>query len=135
MAGFTPIKKRGEPGEKAEFLIGSIAKDVKVMFEIEHKNKVVKKEWIEISEQQKKITIPILEKYRGNFQVHFTFVKHGRKFTYSSQITVPHTNKMLDIEFETFRNKLLPGQKEEWKIKIKGKKGEKVAAENGGYAI
>ncbi|NQX97427.1 MAG: hypothetical protein HRT73_06050, partial [Flavobacteriales bacterium] len=99
------------------------------MFEIEHKNKVVKKEWIEISEQQKKITIPILEKYRGNFQVHFTFVKHGRKFTYSSQITVPHTNKMLDIEFETFRNKLLPGQKEEWKIKIKGKKGEKVAAE------
>jgi len=126
---FTPIKKRGEPGEKAEFLIGSIAKNVKVMFEIEHKNKVVKKERIDLSEQQKKITIPILEKYRGNFQVHFTFVKHGRQFTYSSQITVPHTNKMLDIEFETFRNKLLPGQKEEWKIKIKGKKGEKVAAE------
>ena len=44
-------------------------------------------------------------------------------------INVPYTNKMLDVEFETFRNKLLPGQKEEWKIKIKGKKGEKVAAE------
>jgi len=126
---YTPIKKKGEPGEVAEFLIGSAAKDVKVMFEIEHKNKVVKKEWITISNSQKTITIPILEKYRGNFQVHFTFVKHGRQFTYSSPVTVPHTNKMLDLEFETFRNKLLPGQKEEWKIKIKGKKGEKVAAE------
>jgi hypothetical protein len=36
---------------------------------------------------------------------------------------------MLDIEFESFRNKLLPGQQEEWKIKIKDKKGEKIAAE------
>lgn len=126
---FTAIKKKGEPGEKAVFLIGSAAKDIQVMYEVEHKNKMVHKEWIKISGQQKKITIPILEKYRGNFQVHFTFVKHGRKFTYSTPVTVPHTNKMLDIEFETFRNKLLPGQKEEWKIKIKGKKGEKVAAE------
>ena len=35
----------------------------------------------------------------------------------------------MDITFESFRNKLLPGQKEEWKIKIRGKKGDKVAAE------
>ncbi len=126
---FEALKAKGEPGEKAEFLIGSAAKDVQVMYEIEHRGKIVQKEWIKINSEQKKITIPILEKYRGNFQVHFTFVKHGRIFTYSSPVTVPHTNKQLDLEFETFRNKLLPGQKEEWKIKIKGKKGEKVAAE------
>jgi uncharacterized protein YfaS (alpha-2-macroglobulin family) len=35
----------------------------------------------------------------------------------------------LDIEFITFRDKLFPGQNEEWKLKIKGPKGEKVAAE------
>tara|TARA_B100000809_G_scaffold71156_2_gene68756 strand:+ start:7220 stop:13384 length:6165 start_codon:yes stop_codon:yes gene_type:complete len=126
---FSPLKKKGEPGEKAEFLIGSAAKDVKVMYEIEHQNKIVHQEWININATQKKISIPIKEVYRGNFQVHFTFVKHGRNFIYSSTVNVPHTNKMLDIQFETFRNKLLPGQKEEWKIKIKGKKGEKVAAE------
>jgi uncharacterized protein YfaS (alpha-2-macroglobulin family) len=127
---FSKIKDKGEPGESAVFLIGSAAKDVNVLFEIEHKNKIVKKEKLVLkSGEQRRIIIPILEKYRGNFQVQFTFVKHGRNFTYSSPVTVPHTNKMLDLEFETFRNKLLPGQKEEWKIKIKGKKGEKVAAE------
>ena len=73
--------------------------------------------------------VAILEKHRGNFHVHFTFVKHGRNFTYSSNVNVPYTNKMLDVQFETFRNKLLPGQKEEWKIKIKGKNGEKIGAE------
>ena len=42
---------------------------------------------------------------------------------------MPYTNKKLDIEFETFRDKLIPGQQEEWKIKIKDKKGDKLAAE------
>lgn len=129
LSWFVPIKKKGEPGEKAEFLIGSAAKNVKVLYEMVHKDKVVYKEWLILNSEQKKVSIPIIEEYRGNFQVHFTFVKHGRKFTYSPMVIVPHTNKMLDVEFETFRNKLLPGQKEEWKIKIKGKKGEKVAAE------
>ena len=126
---FTPVKAKGEPGENAEFLIGSAANDVNIMYEIEHKNVIVHKEWIKLSGKQKKIVIPILENYRGNFQVHFTFVKHGRTFTYSSPVVVPHTNKQLDLEFETFRNKLIPGQKEEWKVKIKGKNGEKIAAE------
>jgi uncharacterized protein YfaS (alpha-2-macroglobulin family) len=126
---FTALKSKGEPGEKAEFIIGSAAKDVTVMYEIEHRNKIVKKEWVKINSEQKKVVIPILEKYRGNFHVHFTFVRHSRTFSYQSTISVPHTNKQLDLEFETFRNKLLPGQKEEWKVKIKGKKGEKVAAE------
>ena len=36
---------------------------------------------------------------------------------------------MLDISFETFRNKLWPGQKEEWRLKIAGANKDKVAAE------
>ncbi|MGB0886536.1 MAG: alpha-2-macroglobulin family protein [Vicingaceae bacterium] len=126
---FTALKAKGEPGEKAMFLIASAAKNVKVLYEIEHQNNIVKKEWLELSNEQKKISIPILENHRGNFQVHFTFVKHNRKFNYTTVVTVPYSNKKLNLEFETFRNKLLPGEKEEWKIKIKGKKGEKVAAE------
>ncbi len=126
---FMPLKVKGEPGEKAEFLIGSAAKDVMVVYEVEHKRNIVKKEWIKLSGQQKKIVVPIEEKHRGNFHVHFTFVKHNRNYNFTSTVSVPYTNKKLDVEFETFRNKLLPGQEEEWKIKIKGKKGEKVAAE------
>lgn len=129
MAWFTPLKINGEPGEKAEFLIASAAKDVSVLYEIEHKGKIVEQKRILLNAAQQKISIPILEKYRGNFHVHFMLVKHNRQFNFTSTVTVPHTNKQLDIEFETFRNKLLPGQEEEWKLKIKGKKGEKVAAE------
>lgn len=127
---FTSIKSKGEPGEKAIFLIGSAAKDVQLLYEIEHKGKITSQKRMTLkSSEQRKIIIPIKEEHRGNFQVHFTFIKHGRQYAISSTVSVPYTNKELDIQFETFRNKLYPGQKEQWKIKIRGKKGEKVAAE------
>ena len=118
-----------EPGSKARLVIGTKEKDVKVLYEIEHKGEVVKKEYITLNQEQKLIEIPVEEKHRGNFAFHCVFIKNNRSYTNNGVITVPYTNKQLDIEFETFRNKLLPGQKEEWKLKIKDKKGDKVAAE------
>ncbi len=118
-----------EPGDKAKILIGSGADDVKVLYEIEQDAEILQKEWIKLDAQQKLIEIPIIEEYRGNIIVHLTFVKHNRLYTNNYTINVPWTNKKLKLEFETFRNKLLPGEKEEWRIKIKDSDGDKVAAE------
>lgn len=126
---FTKLKNTVEPGEKASYLVGSAAKNVNILYEIEHKGKIISRNWIKLSGSQQKIEIPITEEHRGNFVVHFSFVKHGRNFNFSDVVYVPYTNKMLDVKFETFRNKLLPGQNEEWKIKISDKNGDKVAAE------
>ena len=121
--------KQYEPGEKAIILLSTKWKDVTVLMEIEEKNKIVSRQWIRLSDEQKTISIPILDKHRGNFAVHFSTVRNNRFHNQSVVINVPYTNKELDIEFETFRNKILPGSEEEWKLKIKGKKGEKLAAE------
>jgi hypothetical protein len=118
-----------EPGEKAKFVIGSKLENVKVLYEIEHKGQIVKKEFITLNKEQKIIEIPVEEKHRGNFSYHLLFVKNNRVYSQNGAITVPYSNKELDMEFETFRNKLQPGQKEEWRVKIKDKKGDKLAAE------
>ncbi|MCP4151043.1 MAG: hypothetical protein GY757_25085, partial [bacterium] len=59
------------------------------------------------------------KEYRGNLRVHFTYIKHNRLYRYEELVTVPWTDKELEITFETFRNKIKPGQKEEWRIKIR----------------
>ncbi len=123
------IKTQGEPGEKATFVIGTAEEELLVTYEIEHQGEVVHSEVLELHKEQRLIEIPIEEKHRGNFNVTFTTTKHNRFFQDHKTITVPYTNKRLDLTFESFRNKLLPGQKEEWKIKIRGAKGDKVAAE------
>ncbi len=126
---FILLKNKVEPGDTASFLIGTKNKDVKVLYEIEFKDKIIQKQWLDLSDEQRKINIPVIEKYRGNFTIHLCFIKNNRIYYHKETIVVPRTNKQLDITFETFRNKLMPGEKEEWRIKIKGMKGEKVASE------
>ena len=126
---FVPIKTNAEPGEKAKFLIGSSLSGVNILYEIENKGKLLEKSWIKTVGFQQLVEIPVKEEYRGNFSVHFTFIKDNRLYKHDVTIVVPRTNKRLDISFETFRDKLYPGQDEEWKIKITGKNGDKVAAE------
>jgi hypothetical protein len=77
----------------------------------------------------KPIQVKVEENDRGNFAVHASFIKHNRFYNHTQIINVPFTNKELDIQFETFRNKLLPGQAEEWKLIVKDKRGERAAAE------
>lgn len=124
-----PVSVFCEPGQKSEFVIGSAYKQVKVLYEVEHQGQVVSSEFLELNSEQKLIQIPVEEKHRGNFSVSFVFIKDNRLYSFNHVVTVPYTNKQLGLEFETFRDKLYPGQKEQWRIKIKGPKGEKVAAE------
>ncbi len=128
-ASFIPIKTKGEPGEKAQFLIGSSDKNVNVLFEIEQHEKIISKEWFTLNAEQKLIEIPIEESHRGNFAVHFTFVKQNRFYKTDQFVTVPWSNKEITVSLETFRNKLLPGAKEEWRLKLSGKFTDKIAAE------
>lgn len=129
MEWFTAVRYECEPGDVAEFLIGSRGDDIKVMFETEIKGKISEKKWLTLNNEQKLIEIPVTETHRGNITVHFTYIKNSRLYTSSHAIIVPYTNKQLDMEFMTFRDKLQPGQQEEWQIKIRGAKGDKVASE------
>lgn len=127
---FTEVSKKSyEPGDKALFLIGSKESNVHVVYEVERMGELLKKEYIVLNNEQKLIELPIEEKHRGGIAIHFVFVKNNRAYSESAILTVPYTNKELDIQFETFRNKLAPGQQEEWKLKIKDKRGEKAFAE------
>jgi len=126
---YSPVKTNCLPGENAVVGIGSSADGVSVLYEVEHKNKITKKSIIKLSGENKFLKIPVTEEYRGNFIIHLSFVKHNRFFSYSQNIYVPWSNKDLKIEFMSFRNKLKPGENEEWKIKITGSNKDKIAAE------
>jgi len=129
LAWFTLLNNNLEPGQKAVILVASAEKNTRLIFEVEHNGSIVDTQFITLNNEQKRIEIPILEKHRGNLGVLLTFVSHNRMMPFNSFIYVPWSNKKLDISFETFRNKLMPGEKEEWRLKIKGPGSEKYAAE------
>ncbi len=100
-----------------------------MLYEIENEGKLISREWLQLNQEKTKIEIPVKEEYRGNFFVKLVFVKGNRCYELAEKITVPYTNKELKITTETFRDKLTPGLEEEWKLRVTGMKGEKVAAE------
>lgn len=123
------LKTVAEPGETVSILLGTAENELTVFYEVELKDKIVQSDFISLSKEQKKIDFKVKPEHRGNFTVHFTTNHHNRNFRRSVTIVVPYTDKELDLEFSTFRNKLLPGQKEEWTMTIKNHKGEKEMAE------
>ncbi|MEZ5082907.1 MAG: alpha-2-macroglobulin family protein [Bacteroidales bacterium] len=126
---FYALNSNCKPGENAKFIIGSKEKNIRVLYEITCQEKIVKSEWISLNNEQKIIEIPVTEEYRGGFGVNLIFVHYNRIFNNSFTVDVPLPDKKLDFEFTTFRDKLIPGQKEEWTIKIRGSEGDKIAAE------
>jgi hypothetical protein len=115
---YVPLKVSGIPGETAQFLIGTSYKNQKILKEIRVENKLQSREWIRISNEQKLISIPIKPSFQGNFSVSFVFVAENRAYQISQLITVPYPSKKLNITLESFREKMVPGSTETWKIRI-----------------
>lgn len=74
--------------------------------------------------------INISDSDKGFFiTIKMAFVKNNRIYSEITELTGPSNNKLLNIEYSSFRNKMLPGSSETWKVSVKGEKGEKVEAE------
>lgn len=119
-----------EPENNAKMVINS-APGVKMHYYVDVERvggNLSRSAWNEVSDWTD-ISFPIRETDRGGIQVRMAGVKYNRFYSENEFYTVPWTNKELNMTFETFRDKLKPGQKESWRIKITGSKGEKVAAE------
>lgn len=112
-------KATAEPGEEAIFWVGN-SQPGWVLMTVEENRKVVRQEWIKTDGKPRRVTLPVTEKLRGGFAIHFAMIQNGRLYQKSQLITVPFTNKKLQIETQTFRNKLKPGEREKWTLTISG---------------
>lgn len=123
------IPKQAKTGEEVEVLIGSFEENIWGIYEVEHRGKIIEKKYIKLNKEIKKIPLLIKEEYRGNVAVRYVFIKDNRVYMMSENIIIPWSDKKLNIEFETFRSKISPSEKEEWKIKITDENGKNESAE------
>ncbi len=123
-----PAVKTAEPGTTATLSFGTSANEVYVV-EINPNEQTSNLRYYQLNNEQKQINAAVTEKERGGFGYSYSFVKNNRFFSFTRYVNVPWTNKELNISYETFRDKTLPGSEEQWKVKISGYKADKVAAE------
>lgn len=124
-----PAKPSYQPGETLELPIAGTGGPVYTLVEMDQDNtRLEKARWVQPGAWTA-LTKALTESERGGFWVQTTTVRFNRVLSQNTFVNVPWSNKALEVEYSSFRDKLLPGQNEEWRIKIKGPDGERVAAE------
>ncbi|MDR3140336.1 MAG: alpha-2-macroglobulin [Tannerellaceae bacterium] len=124
-----PEKADCLPGEEATILFGTSDKEAYVLYELFTSNKNVARERIELSNENRTFRIPFLESYGDGITASFTFVKEGKLYTRQIPVQKRFPNKNLTIRPETFRNRLLPGNRESWKFRIQNADSTAALAE------
>ena len=126
---FTKVNKEVlEPNEQLDLNFGTNEQSVTVHTIIEKDGRILLERTQEINKMGV-LSLPVSENHRGGINVKTTYVIQNRTYQKDYHIDVPWSNKQLQVTYETFRDKTLPGAKEEYRIKIKGLKQDKVAAE------
>lgn len=118
-----------EPGEEIKYQVGSGMPNMPHLLRfVDQRNQPLKKDWLH-AQPIDETTVVVKESDRGGMKIGHSFILNNRFYAYDRNITIPWSNKRLDITYGTFRDKLLPGQEEEWIIKVSGPDKDKVSAE------
>ncbi|MGL5235455.1 MAG: alpha-2-macroglobulin family protein, partial [Empedobacter falsenii] len=124
----SPNKSTFEPKDVAKIEFKSGSKDTYVYYEVEANQLIIEKGFLDLSKKSV-VEIPIKEEYRGGIYVNYAMTKFNDVQTGSLNLAVPFTNKQLKVSVEVLRDKLTPGAKEKWQLKIEGPNKDKVSAE------
>ncbi|WP_034061970.1 alpha-2-macroglobulin family protein [Lacinutrix jangbogonensis] len=125
----TTDKEQYTTNDTVELTLATAAENIWVTVAIEKEHKIINTYIIKLNRNNKTIRIPLSPKDLGGFVVHYSFAAFNSFHTNTVKINVPYPKTDLEIETLTFRDKLQPGTDETWTFKIKGPKGDKVAAE------
>ena len=115
--------------ENAEIIFGVSAKEATILYDIVKGNKVLERQQFNLSNSNKKLIIPYKNEYDDNVMVALTYVLDEKAYTRQVTLTKEQTDKNLKLKFEVFRDKLRPGQQEEWRISIKDNLDKPALAE------
>ncbi len=117
-----------QPGQNLQMSLGSAIKDFNALVFLQRQHQADVVSWNTVTGTATK-TFGITEDDRGGMSVSWIGIHGNRSYVGTYNINVPYSNKELDVKFETFRDKLQPGSKEEWRLRISGPGKEKAAAE------
>ena len=107
-----------EVGDRITLSYASAFDDVHIFYTLTGPDGVERdSRWLPAGSTIKQLSIPVDTSLLGGFSISLTAVKKGVVCNKSMSINVPFSHKALKVDIATFRDKLQPGEQEEWTIK------------------
>ena len=116
-------------GKPVYIQVGSSENGAHIVYSIIAGNKLLEKGAWELGDSIVTLPFTYKEEYASGIVLNYSFVKQGKCYTRMMSIARPLPEKKLNIAWNTFRNRLTPGQKEEWTLKITTPDGKPAKAQ------
>lgn len=113
----------------AAFLLGTSHRDTYVLMDVFCDRKRIESRVLQLNDTIIRMEYPYKEAYGKGITLLFNFVKDGEMYSHQVYLKKRQPERTLSMKWEVFRDRLRPGQEEEWKLVIKTPNGMPAAAE------
>ena len=105
-------------GSPVYLQFGSSDADVHVLYTVISGNKVLKNGTLDLTNKVVTHRLAYDESYGTGLLISMVWVKNGNAYNHKTTIRKPLPDKRLVLKWGTFRDRLTPGQQEEWTLNI-----------------
>lgn len=116
-------------GKSVYVQVGSSENGAHIVYSIIAGNKLLEKGAWELGDSIVTLPFSYREEYASGVVINYSFVKNGECYTRKISIARPLPEKKLNITWKTFRDRLTPGQKEKWTLRITTPDGKPAKAQ------
>ncbi len=113
----------------AQFYFGTSFKHTHVLLTVLAGDKVLENRSFALSDSIIRFDYPYKEEYGDGLTVNLCFVKEDQFWEQAVALSKRRPEKILIMKWDVFRDKLRPGQQEEWKLTVKAPQGAAASAE------
>ena len=116
-------------GKPVTVQVGSSDENVHTVYSIFAGNQMIESGSFDQSDALWNRKFTYSEEYGNGLLLTFAWVKDGKVYSHQATIKRPLPDKQLNVRWETFRDRLTPGQKEEWKLVVTNTDGTPADAQ------
>ena len=128
VAGLLRLEKSSvRVGEQARLFVASGLKNQRMRLEVFRRGRRVFRRSLVAGASPSLIALPVGPADRGGFSVALSLLRDHQWIHLQRSVYVPWDNKALKVSFSSFRDKLRPGSKETWTVRVTGPAGKDKA--------
>ncbi|MCI7069968.1 MAG: MG2 domain-containing protein [Bacteroides pyogenes] len=113
----------------AVFCFGTSEHDAYVLMNVFGGNERLESKVLKLSDEIVRFEYSYKKEYGDGILVHFCMVRDGKLYQKEVRLEKRRPEKTLAMKWEVFRDKLRPGQQEEWRLTVRTPQGKPAVAE------
>ena len=116
-------------GDTIKIELSTYLENASVLLDVACNDKIVESKVLNLNKSIQTLYYVPTAKQIGNWKISAYVTQHNQTYHQEKTVVVQKENTDIQFKFISFRNSLLPGQKEQWSLQLSNSKGKPLQAE------